>query len=41
MRVVPATRGSRERDEQATANLLLQDDQVYVCQYVLKAGGQF
>src|ERR1700758_2629688 len=33
MRVVPATRGSKERDEQATANLLLQEDRGYVWQY--------
>jgi hypothetical protein len=41
MRVTPVTRGSRERDEQATANLLSQDDKVYVCQYVPRVGSQF
>jgi hypothetical protein len=41
MRVMPVTRGSRQRDEQATANLLSQEGQVYVCQYVPRVGSQF
>ncbi len=41
MQVVPATRGAKKREEQAVATLVADGDQVLVCQYVLKSGGQY
>lgn len=41
MQVVPMTRGAKKRQEQATASLAAVDDQVLVCQYVLRSGSQY
>ncbi len=41
MQVVPVARGSKEHEEQAVAQLLSQDNRVYVCQYLLRSAGQY
>ncbi|HZQ31275.1 MAG TPA: hypothetical protein VFB19_06025 [Mycobacterium sp.] len=41
MHVVPVVRGGKQRDEQGVATLVAEDDQVLVCQYVLKSGSQY
>jgi hypothetical protein len=41
MQVVPATRGSQKHQEQAIAQVLSQDNQVFVCQYLLRSAGTY
>ena len=41
MEVVPVARGARNTEEQATAQLLYQDNRVLVCQYLLRSAGQY
>ncbi|HZA08540.1 hypothetical protein [Mycobacterium sp.] len=41
MRVTPATTAGRERDEQAVAQLLAQDNQILVCSYVMRTATVF
>jgi hypothetical protein len=41
MQVVPLTRGSRQHDEQAVAGLLAENDDVLVCTYLPRSGGQY
>ena len=41
MQVVPAMRGSQKHQEQAIAQILSQDDQVFVCQYLLRSAGSY
>jgi lipopolysaccharide export LptBFGC system permease protein LptF len=41
MQVVPTSRGSQKRTEQATAQLLLQDGRLLVCQYLLRGAGPY
>ena len=41
MDVVPATRGSRPHQEQGVAQVLSQDGQLLVCQYLLRSAGQY
>ena len=41
MQVVPATRGSQRHQEQAIAQVLSQDNQLFVCQYLLRSAGAY
>ncbi|MBV8964597.1 MAG: hypothetical protein JO191_00315 [Mycobacteriaceae bacterium] len=41
MQVVPATRGAQKHQEQAIAQVLSQDNQLLVCQYLLRSAGQY
>jgi hypothetical protein len=41
MQVVPAMRGSQKHQEQAIAQVLSQDNQLLVCQYLLRSAGSY
>lgn len=41
MQVSPVSRSSRSTEEQAIAQLLYQDNQVLVCQYLIRTAGQY
>jgi hypothetical protein len=41
MEVVPATRGSQKHQEQAIAQILSQDNHLFVCQYLLRSAGSY
>lgn len=41
MRTVPAISTAREEERQAVAQVLAQDDQILVCSYLPRTGGQF
>lgn len=41
MQVAPATRGSQKHQEQAIAQLLSQDNHLFVCQYLLRSAGLY
>ncbi|MGE5696353.1 MAG: hypothetical protein ACM4D3_14330 [Candidatus Sericytochromatia bacterium] len=41
MQVTPASRGGKERQEQAIAQVLSADDRLLVCQYLLRSAGQY
>jgi hypothetical protein len=41
MQVVPVARGSQKHEEQAIAQLLSQDDNLLVCQYLLRSDGEY
>jgi hypothetical protein len=41
MQVVPVTRGSQKHEEQAIAQLLSADDNLLVCQYLLRSAGTY
>ncbi len=41
MQVVPATRGSKPHQEQGIAQVLSQDGELLVCQYLLRSAGLY